>query len=64
MHCKACNKLLEDYELGDHPHVPDMVEDLCVTCRSASYESLKELEEDDNPLQLIDELQTIINNSE
>jgi len=61
--CKACDKLLEDYELGDHPHIPDMQEDLCITCRNSSYESLQELEEDNNPLQLIDELQAIVNNS-
>lgn len=63
MHCKACNKLLEDYELLDHPHVPDTSEDLCITCRNVSYESLQELEEEDNPLQLIDELQAIVDNS-
>jgi len=38
MHCKACDKLLENYELGDHPHVPDMVEDLCLTCRNIANE--------------------------
>ena len=63
MHCKACNKLLEDYELGDHPHIPDMVEDLCITCRNSSYESLQELEQEDNPLMLMDGLQDVIDSS-
>ena len=42
MHCKACDKLLENYELGDHPHVPDMVEDLCLICRNIANEVQEE----------------------
>jgi len=47
MRCRACDKLLENYELGDHPHVPDMVEDLCLTCRNIANEVSEETNEED-----------------
>jgi len=47
MRCRACDKLLENYELGDHPHVPDMVEDLCLTCRNIANDVSEEFNEED-----------------
>jgi len=62
MKCRACNKILEDYELSNHPHVPDMTEDLCITCKQSAYESLLEQQEDELQV-LIDDLQDIVDSS-
>ena len=63
MRCSACNKVLENHELSEHPNIADTLEDLCIPCRQVAYESVLEKEEDTNPLLLIDELQAIIDSS-
>ena len=60
--CRACNKVLGDHELSEHPELPNELEDLCTFCKQIAYESLLEQTEDE--LQsILEDLQGTIDSS-
>ena len=58
MRCKACNEILEDFELIDNPET-GQPEDLCQNCKTIAFDSLLEIEEEDDLSMQIEELKVI-----
>lgn len=61
--CKACNKVLDENELVPHPDLQDELEDLCIPCRHISYESLLDIESEEELLDIVDSYQEALDSS-